>query len=174
MQPRRRPRPAMPAMPAISAMPAMPAISATPERALVPVAKARPAAARRYDPDDLEVVAELAHRYLFYGNAELARLLFEGLAAVAPDVAYYALALGLTYDHLGETEESHRWYARAAELDPLEGRADVNRGELYLEAGDRERAKRYFERGRQKAERSNDRALAVKAAAILDFLRSRP
>src|SRR5688572_22039505 len=91
---------------------------------------------RGYDRDDLFVIAEVAYHYLFNGGTRLALVLYEGLAAVSPKEPYFALALGLTHDHLGEVAMAHKWYAKAAELDPNDGRPDVNRAELYIEARD--------------------------------------
>jgi predicted Zn-dependent protease len=125
---------------------------------------------RGYDRDDLFVIAEVAYHYLFNGGTRLALVLFEGLAAVAPKEAYFALALGLTHDHLGEVPMAHKWYAKAVELDPTDGRPDVNRAELYIEAKDLAKARQYLARGATKARKRGDERLAKKAVAILTHL----
>lgn len=131
---------------------------------------------RGYREEDLMIVAEIAYQYLFNGGARLALVLYEGLAAVSPKNAYFALALGLTHDHLGAPEKAHHWYQTAAELDPLDGRADINRAELYIQARELGQARKYLSRGAAKALRKKDSALETKAAAMsaaLDRLEQR-
>lgn len=125
------------------------------------------AKSRGYDRDDLMAIAEVAYHYLMSGGTMLALTLFEGLNAVAPEDPYFALALGLTHDHLGEKQVAYRWYNRAAELDPGDARADVNRAELLLEERKVSQAKELLARAVQKAQGRGEEALAKKAAAIL-------
>lgn len=125
---------------------------------------------RGYRMDDLHAVAEIAHHYLFSGGTRLALTLFEGLQAVAPTEAYFALGLGLTHDHLGSPVEAERWYAKAAELDSGDPRADINRAELRIEARDYARARELLIRGANKARARADSALETKARALLKHL----
>ena len=128
---------------------------------------------RGYRREDLMAVAEIAYHYLFSGGLELARTLYEGLSAVQPEEPYYALALGLTYDRLDDKPQAERWYRTAAQLDPADGRADVNRAELYLEGGDFVRAAKLLRRGVSKASLRRDAELARKTTAILSHLEAR-
>lgn len=126
--------------------------------------------ARGYQRQDLYAVAEIGYHYLFSGGLEIARALFEGLVAVAPDEAYFALALGLTHDHLQEQETADRWYAKAAQLDPHDPRADVNRAELRIERKDFQAARTLLMRGVKKARIRQEWALERKATALLGHL----
>jgi Flp pilus assembly protein TadD len=126
--------------------------------------------ARGYGQDDLFAVAEIGYHYLFSGGLTLALTIFEGLTAVAPEEAYFALALGLTHDHLENRSEANKWYKLAAELDPTDGRADVNRAELFLQSGDKASAKKLLARGAQKARAKGDLPLARKAMALINHL----
>src|SRR5262249_37362876 len=93
------------------------------------------AQARGYARDDLFAIAEVAHHYLMNGATKVAMTLFEGLCAVSPNESYFALGLGLSLDLLGDTQAAFAAYTRASELDPSDGRPDVNRAELLIESG---------------------------------------
>lgn len=127
-------------------------------------------AVRGYQREDLMAVAEIAYHYLFNGGAELARVLYEGLTAVAPDEPYFALALALTHDHLGSVDSAFHWYQKASELDPRDARPDINRAELYLQQRDLRRARPLLREGHTKAEARHETELAAKAAALLRHL----
>jgi Flp pilus assembly protein TadD len=160
----------------------LPAIPAQPAQAIAMNASssavkalARPggrniAQQRGYQRQDLYAIAEIAHHYLFSGGTEVARALFEGLVAVAPEESYFALGLGLTHDHLGEIEQAARWYKLAGDLDPKDGRPDINRAELYLERRDYEKARQLLVRGAEKARRRRDVPLERKAMALIAHL----
>jgi tetratricopeptide (TPR) repeat protein len=124
----------------------------------------------RYRSEDLMAVGEVAYHYLMNGAHQLALTIFEGLTTVAPEDAYYALALGLVFDRMNDREMAARWYERAGRLDPQDGRSDVNRAELLLEAGVHEQALALLERGAEKARRRKDEALERKARAIARHL----
>jgi Flp pilus assembly protein TadD len=128
---------------------------------------------RGYRRDDLFAVAEIAHHYLFSGGIKLALALLEGLVAVAPNEAYFHLALGLTYDRMNERANAKAAYARAAELDRCDGRADVNRAELLLEEGDVARARALFVSGAEKAAKRGDEDIAEKARVLVAHLDSK-
>lgn len=123
-----------------------------------------------YERKDLYAIAEVGYHYLFSGGTDVAQALFEGLVAVAPNESYFALALGLTHDHLGNPREADRWYAYASKVDPTDGRPDVNRAELYLESGDFATAKKLLARGAEKARNRRDAALEKKASSLLQHL----
>ena len=79
------------------------------------------ASARGYDREDLFAIAEIGYHYLFMGGLQMALTLFEGLTAIAPDEAYFALALGLTYDRLSDFAAANQWYMRASGPGPHRG-----------------------------------------------------
>jgi len=128
------------------------------------------AAHRGYQSEDLDVIAHMATNYLLNGGLRLAVTLFEGLVAVAPDVPYYAMGLGLTYDRQGELRKAEACYKAAGRLDPKDGRPDVNLAELALAAGDTKRALTLFKRGERKASTLGDLALARKAKALITHI----
>jgi tetratricopeptide (TPR) repeat protein len=128
----------------------------------------------RYENRDLKAIAEMGYHYLLCGGHRLAKVIFEGLVAIEPNEPYYALALGLTLDHLGEKEESARAYLVAAKLDPKDARPDLNLAELAIEMGDRTRASRLLRSGLEKARARGDEELACKAQSLLDLLFAPP
>ncbi|MFO0727530.1 MAG: hypothetical protein U1E65_27380 [Myxococcota bacterium] len=128
------------------------------------------AEARAYARADLFAVAEIGYHYLMNGGTRLALTIFEGLAAIAPSEAYFQLALGLAHDHLQDRGAALKAYGRAAELDPGDPRADLNRAELYLLAKDPGAAKPLLRRALDKAERRADQALSRKARALINHL----
>jgi Flp pilus assembly protein TadD len=118
---------------------------------------------------DLFAIAHVGHRYLLEGSYELATSIFEGLFALAPRHAYFALALGLARDRSGDRLGAHRMYATASRLDPTDPRPDVNRAELFLESGDVERARALL--ARAVAKRGGDAMLRAKAEALFAHVR---
>ena len=122
---------------------------------------------RDYDREDLFAVAEIGYHYLMNGGVKLAITLFEGLTAVAPREPYFALALGLSFDHQGDKADAMRWYDKAAALDPFDPRPDLNRAELLVEAREFHAAKDLLKRAAAKAQKKGDMPLHRKATAIL-------
>jgi len=127
-------------------------------------------ALRGYQQKDLMAVAELGYHYLFSGGYALAQAIFEGLNAVDPRDAYYATALGLVHDRLGDVEEAEVWYRRAAALDPTDPRPEVNRAELRILRRDFAKARELLIRGANKAKAARDQALETKARALLSHI----
>ncbi|MFO0727910.1 MAG: tetratricopeptide repeat protein [Myxococcota bacterium] len=122
---------------------------------------------RSYERDDLFAIAEVAYHYLMNGNSRLAVVLMEGLTAVAPDEAYFRLALGLAQDHQGDKQAAIEAYEMASKLDPQDPRPHVNKAELLIESRRHAEAKPLLSRARDMARRLGDKALERKAAAIL-------
>lgn len=122
------------------------------------------AQARRYQREDLFAIAEVAYLYLFGGHEKLARILFEGLAAVDPREPYFAMALGLAYDLEGDVDRAERAYHRASKLDPKDPRADVNRAEILLEKRRYGEAKKLLAHAH--AKKTSDPALATKIVEL--------
>jgi tetratricopeptide (TPR) repeat protein len=130
------------------------------------------AEARGYERLDLLAIAEMGRHYLRCGGYDLAEIVFAGLAAIAPGEPYHHLALGLTRDHRGDRIAAAECYRRASELDPLDGRGDVNLGELELEAGRVAQAIALFRRAAEKSRRRGDEALEKKANALIALART--
>lgn len=141
---------------------AVPSRSAPPRHGLVK--------SRGYSREDLLAIGEIAYHYLMSGGVRLSLALFEGLNAVAPDEPYFAMGIALCHDHLGAPKESLRWYGRASELDPGDGRPEINAAELYIEARDMQRARQHLIRGCNKARSRGDEALERKSIALLRHL----
>ncbi|MEQ9497181.1 MAG: hypothetical protein RIT81_09990 [Deltaproteobacteria bacterium] len=121
----------------------------------------------------LVATATIARRTLLAGGLEPARRLFAGLVVLDPTDAHFALGLALANDRLGRHADAHRWYHRAAQLDPTDGHADVDRAELCLANDDVATAKKLLARGFDRARRRGDEALAKKARAMLTALNAR-
>lgn len=115
-------------------------------------------------------MAELGYHYLLSGGLGLSRAIFEGLVAVDPDEAYFALALGLTLDRLGDLDGAEAMYRRAGSLDPADGHADVNLAELALADGAWRRAHKRLAAGVRKAKARGDSSLERKARALLSHV----
>jgi Flp pilus assembly protein TadD len=134
------------------------------EAAAVRDARHSLAQVRRYAKDDLFAVAEVAYMYLFGGQETLARILFEGLAAVDPREPYFALALGLAHDLEGNLDRAEQSYRRASKLDPTDPRADVNRAEILIEKRQYREAKKLL--GHAHSKQTSDPALATKIVEL--------
>ena len=119
--------------------------------------------------EDLSALSQLARQYLDSGAAGLALLMFQGLAAHAPQNAAIQLGLGLAADHLGDGELAERAYTQARALDPGCPRAELNLAELRLEAGDRGNATSMLRTALAKAERRRDVEATLKAQALLSL-----
>lgn len=125
---------------------------------------------RGYRSEDLMAIAEIGYHYLFSGGYNLALPLFEGLQAIDPTEGYFAAALGLVHDHLGNLEEAELWYRKAAALDPGDPRPEINRAELRILKADFAKARELLIRGTNKAKARGDSALEGKARALLSHL----
>lgn len=147
---RRRAAPIAPA-PVVSLPPALPAV----EKA------------------DLMVIAELGYHYLMSGGLELASELFASLELLGPEEPYFPLALALVSDRMGDKPRAHRAYERAARLAPKDPRPELNRAELYIEAGEYAGARQLLGRALEKARAARDVALATKAEGLLRHIERR-
>jgi predicted Zn-dependent protease len=127
----------------------------------------------RYSREELYAIAEIAYHYQRCGGFRLAAVIFEGLTMIAPNEAYFALALGLASERLGDRGKAQQCYAKARELDPTEPYADINLAELALEAGDRRTAVALLRSGIHKCNARKNVALERKATAMLMLLGAR-
>ena len=103
----------------------------------------------------------------------LALTIFDGLSAVAPHEAYFALALGLPHLALGDDRLALEWYTRAGKLDPSDPRPEVNAAELYLARRDFASGVKLLERAVFKARNRGDEAIEKKASALIAHIRRR-
>lgn len=122
---------------------------------------------RGYDREDLFALAEVGYHYLMNGATDLARIIFEGLTAVDPREAYFALGAGLAADNDDDARAAVAFYRRASQLDPTDARPDINRAELYIAAKDRTSAQKLLRRALEKARARGDMDLFRKAKALL-------
>jgi tetratricopeptide (TPR) repeat protein len=125
---------------------------------------------RGYQRSELFALAEIGYHYLLSGGVRIAQAIFEGLCAIDPTEPYFALALGLAYDHLERLDDAAGCYRRAAELDPSDGRAEINLAELELVRGNRQGARSHLMRARVKCSAKGAEALLHKAEAMLHHL----
>jgi tetratricopeptide (TPR) repeat protein len=135
-------------------------------RAIGPRAECGP----EYSKDEIYAVAEMGYHYLRCGGFKLAYVLFEALAAIDGRDAYFALALGLSAEKLGDRERAIEHYQRACKLDPRDPRPEVNLAEVLLETGDKPRALTLLQSAAKKASLRHDAALENKATAMLQLL----
>jgi Flp pilus assembly protein TadD len=115
---------------------------------------------------DLLAIAQLGHHHLLHGALEQAQIIWEGLYALAPREPAFALGLGLVRDRTGDKHAADELYARAAELDPGDPRAEVNRAELAIERGEITFARERLAAAEKKALARSDPEIAAKAASL--------
>lgn len=134
------------------------------------IARRSLADARGYTTEELYGIAEIGHQYIRSGGHRLAKVLFEGLVAVAPDTPYFWLGLGHVHDHLGDKAEARAAFEAVIRLDPNDPVPEVNVAELDLEAGQRRRAIQRLRAGVRKARTADQPALERKATALLTLI----
>jgi hypothetical protein len=122
---------------------------------------------RGYTRAEQMALAEVGYHYLMSGGTRLALVIFEGLVAIAPDEAYFHLALGLAYDHADRVREADAAWTTAARLAPRDARPDLNRAELAVLARDAGRARQLLTSGLAKARAAGDLDLETRARALL-------
>ncbi|MCK6545414.1 hypothetical protein L6R52_06055 [Myxococcota bacterium] len=132
--------------------------------------------ARGLSKKELFAIAEVGYHYLRCGGYRLAEVIFEGLAAIDPEEAYFALACGLVADRRGNVAAAKQWYETARRLDPRDARADLNLAELALGAGERGRGAQLLASAVEKARAANDDELTRIAETMRDLasLTSKP
>ena len=126
-----------------------------------------PVEPRAFTDRQLYAVAELGYHYLRSGGYRLAEVLFRGLVVLDGSKGYFWLALGLTCDRLGDSQEAERCYIEAAHRSPEDCTPLVNLAELALERRDHRRASNLLIRARPKAERSLDTRMIAKIDALI-------
>jgi tetratricopeptide (TPR) repeat protein len=186
-RPRASARPAPKAAP-IAAKPALSVAKVEPIASVAPIAKvalvkvpvvddleapAPKPAITHARKDDLQAIAQLGRDYLESGSAQLAKVIFEGLTALAPEDAYFATLLGLAADRLGDKNGAAAAFQRAIVADPKCPRVELDLAELYLEADRPDGAKQHLRRALEKARSAKDRPIFDKAEALLALLTTR-
>lgn len=131
------------------------------------------ACVRGYDDESLMVLAEVGYRYLQNGGYRLAKIYFDGLSAVKPEEPYFWMARGLIAERQGDLLQARTFYAHAMKLSPLDPRPELNLAEVEHASGSKERATRHLESAREKAVRSADAQLVVRANALLSLINKR-
>lgn len=129
-----------------------------------------PAALPAVTHADLMILAELGYHYLMCGGLQLAFEIFSSLEVLGPAEPYFPMALALTCDRMGDKAAAHRAYERAARLSPQDPRPELNRAELFIEAGDRTSARTLLASALKKARLAKDAALTAKAECLLGHL----
>ena len=93
-----------------------------------------------YSDDELFAIAHTAYFFLMQGKNNDARTIFEGLVAVDPRNGYYYRALGVIFYKMGDAERAVRQFGYAIRVNPDLPHAYVNRAEVNVALGDREKA----------------------------------
>jgi len=88
--------------------------------------------------EEAKAIAQVGCDLAGAGRYEEARILFEGLVEGNPRDSASRAALGTVYQKLGRLPEAVTEYSAALERDPANPVALVNRGELYLQQGNRQ------------------------------------
>src|SRR5262249_56182461 len=79
-----------------------------------------------FTKQELFGLAEIAYHYLRSGGFKLAGALFEGLAAIEPREPYFALAVGLAADRLGDRKKAIASFERPQPLHPPHRPSDLH------------------------------------------------
>lgn len=90
-----------------------------------------------WTPDEMRLVADLGYALAEQGRNQEAIIVFEGLAALAPATAYFQTALGALWLRMEEPKRAIAHLNAAIKADPQDIMALVNRGESYMQLGDR-------------------------------------
>ena len=88
--------------------------------------------------EEAKAIAQVGCELAAAGRYEEARVLFEGLVEGNPRDAASRAALGTVYQKLGRVAEAVTEYSAALAREPGNPVALVNRGELYLQQGNRQ------------------------------------
>ena len=104
------------------------------------------AAAARWTAEEMRLVADIGYALAEQGRHDEAITVFEGLAALAPATAYFQSALGALWLRKGEAARSLPFFEAALSALPDDVATLTNRGEARLQTGDREAARRDFDR----------------------------
>lgn len=119
---------------------------------------------------ELLPVATLGHTLYTEGQYAKSRVIFEGLAALDPQEAYYKTALGALHLAENRADEALEVLDEALALDGDDLAALVHRGEAYLRKDDPIRAARDFRRAIELDPQGTDplsrRARALAAATL--------
>jgi Flp pilus assembly protein TadD len=87
---------------------------------------------------EAKAIAQVGCDLAAAGRYEEARILFEGLVEGNPKDAASRAALGTVYQRMGRLQDAVTEYSAALERDPHNPVALANRGELYLQQGNRQ------------------------------------
>lgn len=102
-------------------------------------------AAAGWTAEEMRLVADLGYALAEQGRHQEALTVFEGLAAVAPATAYFQSALGALQLRIGEPQRALEHLDAALRADSHDVAALINRGEAYLQLGERGAAMRDLE-----------------------------
>lgn len=102
-------------------------------------------AAAGWTAEEIRLVADLGYALAEQGRNQEAITVFHGLASLAPATGYFQAALGALWLREGEALLAIEYLNSALTIDPQDIGALVNRGEAFLQAGEREAAARDLE-----------------------------
>jgi tetratricopeptide (TPR) repeat protein len=94
-------------------------------------------AATEWTREEMRLIAELGYALAELGHNVEAIRIFEGLAALSPATAYFQAALGALQLRTGELGQALTHLDAALSADSTNLAALVNRGEVYLNLGNR-------------------------------------
>jgi predicted Zn-dependent protease len=125
-------------------------------------------AATGWTAEEIRLVAELGYALAELGHCPEAITIFEGLAALAPGTSYFQAALGALKLRAGDSEQALVHLDAALSADPSNLSALVNRGEAYLNLGDRAAAVHNLRAALKiPPRREEEIKIAVRARALL-------
>jgi type III secretion system low calcium response chaperone LcrH/SycD len=126
---------------------------------------------RGYSDAELFAVARTAYMFFNQGKLAEARTLFQGLFAVNPKEPYFARALGVVEQALGNADGALAAFDVAIKLQPDDPAAYVARAEIRILKGQGRDAAQDLQKALSVA-RDEEKPLRNKAMAILGLLKS--
>lgn len=128
------------------------------------------AAAARWTPEEIQVIAELGYALAELGRNEEALTIFAGLAALSPTTAYFQAALGALRLRTGDPAQALTHLDRALAVRAEDLTALVNRGEACLNLGDNKAALSNLRAAlRLSASQPEEKLAVTRARALLNI-----
>tara|TARA_Y100000996_G_scaffold411787_1_gene396580 strand:+ start:1568 stop:2872 length:1305 start_codon:yes stop_codon:yes gene_type:complete len=95
---------------------------------------------------NLKQIFDLAFEYQNKKNYESARILYEKINEINPQIKNVQFNLGIIYEELNETKKAINCYEKVINIDPLFVHSYNNLGLIFQKLGHREKAIKYFDK----------------------------